>query len=90
MFVRNVGHLMTTPVIKLPDGGEAPEGLLRRGDHQLSSRSTTCKGLGRYRNSRAGSIYIVKPKQARARGMRLHRPAVRRGRGSARVSRATR
>src|SRR3546814_21067695 len=27
MFVRNVGHLMTTPMIRLPDGGEAPEGL---------------------------------------------------------------
>ena len=27
MFVRNVGHLMTTPMIRLPDGSEAPEGL---------------------------------------------------------------
>ncbi|MCW5647086.1 MAG: malate synthase G, partial [Sphingopyxis sp.] len=27
MFVRNVGHLMTTPMIRLPNGAEAPEGL---------------------------------------------------------------
>src|SRR3546814_8936634 len=28
LFVRNVGHLMTTPAIHLADGGEAPEGIL--------------------------------------------------------------
>ena len=28
LFVRNVGHLMTTPAIRLPDGAEAPEGIL--------------------------------------------------------------
>jgi malate synthase len=61
MFVRNVGHLMTNPAVLLPDGSEAPEGILDAlftslcGLHDLM-------GLGTHRNSRAGSIYIVKPK----------------------------
>jgi malate synthase len=61
MFVRNVGHLMTTPAILLPNGGEAPEGIL---DGILTSLIAVhdIKGDGAFRNSRAGSIYIVKPK----------------------------
>ncbi len=61
MFVRNVGHLMTNPAIILPEGGEAPEGIL---DAMFTSLCALhdLMGLGTHRNSRTGSIYIVKPK----------------------------
>ena len=61
LFVRNVGHLMTTPAILLPDGSEAPEGIM---DAIVTSLIALydIKGLGGFGNSATASVYIVKPK----------------------------
>ncbi|MTI18907.1 malate synthase G [Rhodobacteraceae bacterium RKSG542] len=65
MLVRNVGHLMTNPAILLKDGSEAPEGLMDAmitvliAIHDIGKPGKTG---GKRMNSRAGSVYVVKPK----------------------------
>ncbi|QGP80813.1 malate synthase G [Sphingobium sp. CAP-1] len=59
LFVRNVGHLMTNPAIRLPNGDEASEGILDGIVTSLIAMHDLKREGG---NSRAGSVYIVKPK----------------------------
>ncbi len=61
MWVRNVGHLMTTPAIRLRDGTEAPEGLMDAMLTVLIALHDLKKPEGP-RNSATGSVYVVKPK----------------------------
>jgi malate synthase len=58
MFVRNVGHLMTNPMIRL-DGEEAQEGLV---DAVITALAAVHDVGGARANSATGSVYIVKPK----------------------------
>src|SRR5690606_37473844 len=61
LFIRNVGHLMTNDAIIDKDGFEVPEGIL---DGLLTSLIAlhNIKGNTTRKNSRSGSLYIVKPK----------------------------
>ncbi|GIX24497.1 MULTISPECIES: malate synthase G [Caldimonas] len=61
LFVRNVGHLMTNPAILYDGGKEIPEGIM---DAVITTTIALVdlKRQSGLRNSRTGSVYIVKPK----------------------------
>jgi malate synthase len=61
MLVRNVGPLMTNPAIHLAGGSEVPEEILDAVCTALIALHDSVKTSGP-RNSRTGSVYIVKPK----------------------------
>ena len=62
LLVRNVGHLMTNPAILDAEGNELPEGIMDAIVTSLCGLHGIAEG-NTHRNSRSGSIYIVKPKQ---------------------------
>jgi malate synthase len=61
LFIRQVGHLMTTDAVLDEDGNEVPEGIL---DALLTGLGSMrdLRGQSRLANSRTGSMYVVKPK----------------------------
>jgi malate synthase len=61
LFVRNVGHLMTSDAILDADGNEVPEGILDALFTSLTGMHSLT-GDNELTNSRTGSLYIVKPK----------------------------
>ena len=63
MFIRNVGHLMTIDTIKTKEGQKVPEGILDAIFTSLIGSIDINSKLNKaIKNSREGSIYIVKPK----------------------------
>ncbi len=58
LLIRNVGHLMTNPSIILKDGSEIPEGIM----DAFFTTAAALHDLKIKKNSRKGSVYVVKPK----------------------------
>ena len=58
LLIRNVGHLMTNSSILLKNGNEIPEGIM----DAFITTAAALHDLKKKKNSRTGSIYIVKPK----------------------------
>ena len=58
LLIRNVGHLMTSPSIILDNGNEIPEGIM----DAFITTAAALHDLEKKRNSKKGSVYIVKPK----------------------------
>ncbi len=61
LFIRQVGHLMTTDAVLDRDGNEVPEGILDAVMTALGSLADL-HGRSKLPNSRTGSMYVVKPK----------------------------
>jgi malate synthase len=61
LFIREVGHLMTTNAVLDRDGNEVPEGILDAIVVALCSVRNV-RGQTQLANSRTGSLYVVKPK----------------------------
>ena len=61
LFIRQVGHLMTTDAVLDRDGNEVPEGILDAVMTALGSLADL-HGRSELPNSRTGSMYVVKPK----------------------------
>ncbi len=58
LLIRNVGHLMTNSSVILNDGSEVPEGIM----DAFITTTAALHDFKKKKNSRTGSIYIVKPK----------------------------
>ena len=62
MFVRNVGHLMTSDAILNSQGEPVPEGIMDAMITGLVALHDLQRPANAVKNSRTGSVYIVKPK----------------------------